>query len=189
MFERPDSSEQCARFPCAGEQRTSMSLQGMAALPSGPNRDADAGRNVRRAEPLAAERARTLATRPVRRWRGPNQVATAPVPRDRTAKSMERTARVTGSTQGVTVGVTTSRPSTAESTEIVGVMTASPKNRAAPAAPSRKTKGVRRPIAPSTPAARADRRWWRYRRATAYSTAAVSRRTSSAATARHSSMA
>jgi len=44
-------------------------------------------------------------------------------------------------------GVTSVKPSTADNTEIAGVMTASPKNMEAPTTPSRNTSAVRRPNA------------------------------------------
>ena len=47
-----------------------------------------------------------------------------------------RITTVIGTTHGVRLGATTSMPSTAESTEIAGVMIASPKNSAAPTTPS-----------------------------------------------------
>ena len=57
---------------------------------------------------------------------GPNQAATAPVPRLWTANRPTRISRLSGSTTCPKAGVTSSSPSTADSTEIAGVMTASP---------------------------------------------------------------
>ena len=57
---------------------------------------------------------------------GPNHAATLPVPRLWTANSMTRMARLTGTTEVSSAGVTRFSPSTAESTEIAGVMMASP---------------------------------------------------------------
>ncbi|MNL70868.1 hypothetical protein D3C87_1959300 [compost metagenome] len=48
-------------------------------------------------------------------------------------------SRVMGTTQRARRGSTTCRPSTAESTEMAGVMIASPKNRAAPTSPRART--------------------------------------------------
>ena len=54
---------------------------------------------------------------------------------------------VVGNTKGARLGETCFKPSTAASTEIAGVMIASPQNSAEPATPSRKMKRVRLPIA------------------------------------------
>ena len=51
-------------------------------------------------------------------------------------KSARITASVIGMTYGLNAGVATSRPSTAESTEIAGVIVPSPRNSAAPNRPS-----------------------------------------------------
>ena len=66
---------------------------------------------------------------------GPNTLATLPVPKRWTANRIARINSVIGTTYRSKVGVTTVRPSTAESTEIAGVMIASPKNSAAPHTP------------------------------------------------------
>ena len=57
---------------------------------------------------------------------GPKKVATLAVPRDWTATEHERMTMVIGRTKGFSAGAATSRPSTAESTESAGVMTAFP---------------------------------------------------------------
>ena len=49
-----------------------------------------------------------------------------PVPRFCTEKSAMRITQVSGTTNGEKASVATSRPSTADSTEIAGVMTPSP---------------------------------------------------------------
>ena len=54
---------------------------------------------------------------------------------------------VSGTTECSNAGVTSVSPSTADNTEIAGVMTASPKNMEAPTTPSRNTSAVRRPNA------------------------------------------
>ena len=54
---------------------------------------------------------------------------------------------VAGRTNGVRPALTCLSPSSADSTEIAGVMMASPENSAAPATPSRNTTVVRLPIA------------------------------------------
>ena len=77
---------------------------------------------------------------------GPNADAMRAVPWLCTANSPIRIARLMISTNGSNIGVTRLRPSTAESTEIAGVIIASPKNSAAPAMPS---SGMRRPRSPT----------------------------------------
>ena len=57
---------------------------------------------------------------------GPNQAATAAVPRLCTLNSPTRIARLSGMTKGSKAGVASFSPSTADSTEIAGVMIASP---------------------------------------------------------------
>jgi len=57
---------------------------------------------------------------------GPKNLPMPVVPRFCTAKSPNRMTRVIGITAFLKLGETTSRPSTAESTEIAGVMTPSP---------------------------------------------------------------
>jgi hypothetical protein len=69
---------------------------------------------------------------------GPNTFPTRSVPRRCTANSNARTIKVIGSTSPETMGEATSIPSTADSPEIAGVMTLSPKNNAAPSTPSPK---------------------------------------------------
>ena len=67
---------------------------------------------------------------------GPKTRPTLPVPRHCTANSATMTTTLIGSTYCCSSGVETSRPSTADSTEIAGVITPSPKNRQAPAMPT-----------------------------------------------------
>jgi hypothetical protein len=57
---------------------------------------------------------------------GPKKRATFSVPRDCTANSSTRIATVIGSTMASICGVTSLRPSTADRTEMAGVITASP---------------------------------------------------------------
>ena len=57
---------------------------------------------------------------------GPNAPPTALVPNRCTANSTASTAIVIGTTTSLRLGETTSTPSTADSTEIAGVMTPSP---------------------------------------------------------------
>ena len=80
---------------------------------------------------------------------GPKRAATRAVPWLCTQNSVTRITMVIGMTYSVSLLVTRSRPSTAESTEIAGVMIASPENNAAPATPNRKTRLARRPTRPS----------------------------------------
>ena len=61
---------------------------------------------------------------------------TLPVPRDCTANSPTITTAEMGSTNSFSAGLETSSPSTAERTEIAGVITPSPKNRQAPPMPT-----------------------------------------------------
>ena len=67
---------------------------------------------------------------------GPNSRPTAAVPRRWTANSSTMITAVIGTTSSSSAGSTTFRPSTAESTEIAGVIMLSPKNSAAPKMPS-----------------------------------------------------
>ena len=71
---------------------------------------------------------------------GPNTRPTLPVPRYCMANSRTITTTQIGSTYSCNAGVETSSPSTADSTEIAGVITPSPKNRQAPAIPTRARK-------------------------------------------------
>ena len=57
---------------------------------------------------------------------GPKKRPMPAVPRRCTANRQNRMMSVSGSTQSLNVGETTSRPSTADSTVIAGVMTPSP---------------------------------------------------------------
>ena len=67
---------------------------------------------------------------------GPNSLPTTPVPKRWIANSAVSTAIAIGSTSEARLGTATFRPSTAESTEIAGVIMLSPKNSAAPSTPS-----------------------------------------------------
>src|SRR5271167_869234 len=67
---------------------------------------------------------------------GPNRPPTAPVPWRCTANSATMITAVTGTTQPAKPGSITLRPSTADSTEIAGVIMLSPENSAAPRMPS-----------------------------------------------------
>ena len=67
---------------------------------------------------------------------GPNSQPTAPVPRRWIANSATRMASDIGTTRCARPGESTFRPSTAEVTEIAGVIMPSPKNRPAPKIPS-----------------------------------------------------
>ena len=80
---------------------------------------------------------------------GPNTRPTLPVPRHCTANSTTITTTLIGSTYCCSSGVETSRPSTADSTEIAGVITPSPKNRQAPAMPTR-ASALRMPVPTET---------------------------------------
>ena len=66
---------------------------------------------------------------------GPKTAATAPVPKRWTANSANRMTMVIGTMYGSKAGVTVFSPSTADRTEIAGVMIASPTNSAAPTTP------------------------------------------------------
>ena len=66
---------------------------------------------------------------------GPNTRPTLRVPRHCIANSITITTTQIGSTYCCNSGAETSRPSTADSTDIAGVITPSPKNRQAPAMP------------------------------------------------------
>ena len=57
---------------------------------------------------------------------GPKALPMPPVPKRCTANSTVSTSKVIGITTSCSAGATTSRPSTADSTEIAGVMTPSP---------------------------------------------------------------
>ena len=67
---------------------------------------------------------------------GPKKRPTLPVPKRCTKKSPVSTSKVIGSTKRCSEGAATSRPSTADSTEIAGVMTPSPKKIAVPKMPT-----------------------------------------------------
>src|SRR5262249_53616067 len=67
---------------------------------------------------------------------GPNRLPTTLVPKRWIANSRVRTAAAIGSTTEARLGTATFNPSTAESTEIAGVITLSPKNSEAPRIPS-----------------------------------------------------
>jgi len=57
---------------------------------------------------------------------GPKKRPSGPVPKRWTKKSVERITRVAGTTKVSRLGVTTSRPSTADITEMAGVIMPSP---------------------------------------------------------------
>ena len=57
---------------------------------------------------------------------GPNNLPTSPVPRDWIANRPMRIRQVIGTTKLLSAGLATASPSTAESTEIAGVITPSP---------------------------------------------------------------
>ena len=82
---------------------------------------------------------------------GPNRLAMPAVPRRCAANRPIRMAMVSGTTKCPKAGFASLRPSTAESTEIAGVITESPRNIEAPMTPSRKTSAVRRPSASPAP--------------------------------------
>ncbi len=69
---------------------------------------------------------------------GPKNDATRAVPLLCTTNSPTRITTAMGRTKGSNAGDAVFRPSTADSTEIAGVITASPANSAAPVTPSRK---------------------------------------------------
>lgn len=66
---------------------------------------------------------------------GPNTLPTFAVPKRWVANSDTSTSTVIGTIQLCNCGATTSRPSTADSTEMAGVITPSPKNSDAPKMP------------------------------------------------------
>ncbi len=66
---------------------------------------------------------------------GPNTLPTFSVPKRCAANRMASTTRAIGTTNRPSPGAATSRPSTAPSTEIAGVITPSPKNSEAPKMP------------------------------------------------------
>src|SRR5688572_13114545 len=66
---------------------------------------------------------------------GPKMRDTPAVPNRCTENTPMISTTVTGTTQGARLGATTVTPSTADSTEMAGVMIASPKNIAAPITP------------------------------------------------------
>ena len=80
---------------------------------------------------------------------GPKNFPTVAVPRRCTANSPMRITAVIGTTKSANLGSTTFIPSTADSTEIAGVIMLSPKNRAAPRIPrvdsAEITRGLDRP--------------------------------------------
>ena len=80
---------------------------------------------------------------------GPKKTPTRAVPVRCTKNSVTRMRTVSDCTSGVLSkkGETSFSPSSAESTEIAGVMIASPENSAAPATPKKKTSVERRPSA------------------------------------------
>ena len=78
---------------------------------------------------------------------GPKKAAIPAVPRLCTRNSRIRITIVAGSTKGARFGDICLRPSSAESTEIAGVMIASPENSADPATPMKKMSSVRLPSA------------------------------------------
>ena len=72
---------------------------------------------------------------------GPNTRPTLPVPHHCTANKATITRTLIGKTYCRNSGAETSIPSTADSTDIAGVITPSPKNKQAPAMPTRSTHG------------------------------------------------
>jgi hypothetical protein len=70
---------------------------------------------------------------------GPKNRPTVAVPKRCAANSAVSTTSVNGTTQRCSAGAATSRPSTADSTEMAGVMTPSPKKIAVPKMPSSKS--------------------------------------------------
>ena len=78
---------------------------------------------------------------------GPKNAATPAVPRLWTVNSTMRMITVAGNMNGASSASTCLRPSSAESTEMAGVMIASPENKAAPATPIRNATIVRLPNA------------------------------------------
>src|SRR5215470_11235161 len=78
---------------------------------------------------------------------GPKKRPTAPVPNRWTRNRMTMITTVIGTTSPATDGAETLTPSTADSTEIAGVITLSPKNSEAPKTPSTASiLAVRRPL-------------------------------------------
>ena len=67
---------------------------------------------------------------------GPKKRPTTPVPKRWAANSTVRMTSVSGTTKRCSPGSTTSSPSTADSTEMAGVITPSPKKMAVPKMPS-----------------------------------------------------
>ena len=78
---------------------------------------------------------------------GAKKLATRAVPRLCPANKASRMAMVSGTTECSNAGVTSVSPSTADNTEIAGVIMESPMNMEAPTTPSRNTSAVRRPNA------------------------------------------
>src|SRR6185503_7911271 len=78
---------------------------------------------------------------------GPNIAATLAVPRLCAANKAIRIITVNGTTKSPNAGLASLSPSTADSTEIAGVITESPRNIEAPITPRIKTRAVRRPSA------------------------------------------
>ena len=79
---------------------------------------------------------------------GPKNLPTVAVPLRCIVNSTERMTTVTGTTKLARSGPKTSSPSTADSTEIAGVIVLSPKNSAAPKMP----RPVRNAVARTLPA-------------------------------------
>ena len=77
---------------------------------------------------------------------GPKRPPTAPVPRRCTANSATMMTAVIGTTQSCSPGSTTFMPSTADNTEIAGVIMLSPENNAAPKMPSVASTSAVRPL-------------------------------------------
>jgi hypothetical protein len=71
---------------------------------------------------------------------GPKNLPTLAVPWRCTMNSTVSTSNVMGTTQRCSPGAATSRPSTAESTEMAGVMTPSPKKMAVPNTPTNRSR-------------------------------------------------
>ena len=78
---------------------------------------------------------------------GPNNAATLAVPLLCAANKPIRMMTARGATNSAKAGLASLSPSTADSTEIAGVMTESPRNIDAPMTPRSRIKGVRRPAA------------------------------------------
>src|SRR3546814_992752 len=75
---------------------------------------------------------------------GPNTLPTFSVPKRWAMNTANSTITTIGTIQACSCGATTSRPSTADSTEIAGVITPSPKNSEAPKMPRMPTTYVDR---------------------------------------------